>query len=68
MVRWAAGQASSLALIGTVLGREIGPADVEPLTWALAEQGRRISAAEYLAAINRLRSLTNYPYLEQIRI
>ena len=53
MVRWAAGQASSLALLGTVLGRKIGPGDVEPLTWALAEQGREISAPEYLAAVNR---------------
>jgi amidase len=53
MTRWAAGVASSLALLGTVLGREPGPGDVEPLTWALAEQGRGVSAPEYLGAVNR---------------
>ena len=53
MVRWAAGQAATLALLSNVLGRELGADDVEPLTWALAEEGRRITAAEYLAAINR---------------
>ena len=52
MTRWAAGAASSLALFGTLLGRELGPGDVEPLTWALAVQGREISAAEYLGAVN----------------
>jgi amidase len=32
------------------LGRSIGPDDVEPLTWALAELGRAASAADLLAA------------------
>jgi amidase len=31
-------------------GREIGPDDVEPYTWALAEQGRGLSAPDYIAA------------------
>ena len=53
MMRWAAGQAASLALLSSVLGRELAAGDVEPLTWALAEQGQRISAAEYLGAVNR---------------
>jgi amidase len=53
MVRWAAGQTATLELLGTVLGRELGPDDVEPLTWALAERGREIGAAEYLGAIGR---------------
>jgi amidase len=53
MVRWAAGQAATLALLSRVLGRELGADDVEPLTWALAEQGMRISAADYLSAVNR---------------
>lgn len=29
-------------------GRKIGPDDVEPLTWALAEMGRSVSAADYV--------------------
>jgi amidase len=53
MVRWAAGQAASIRLFSRLLGRELGPGDVEPLTWALAEQGSGVSAAEYLGAINQ---------------
>lgn len=33
------------------LGRTLGADDVEPLTWALAEQGRATPAARYLEAI-----------------
>jgi amidase len=51
--RWAAGAASSLALLSAVLGRELGSGDVEPLTWAIAERGRGVSAADYLGAVNR---------------
>ena len=39
MTRWQAGQAASLDQFGMLLGRELGPDDVEPLTWALAEEG-----------------------------
>jgi amidase len=53
MTRWMAGQASSLDQLGTVIGRELGPDDVEPLTWALAEEGRRRSAGDYLNAVGR---------------
>ena len=53
MARWSAGQAASMSLLSRVLGRELGSGDVEPLTWALAEQGRGVSAAEYLGAVNR---------------
>jgi amidase len=48
MVRWAAGQAAAIAQLGALAGREIGPDDVEPLTWALAEVGRERSAGRYL--------------------
>ncbi len=51
--RWAAGAASSLALLSSVLGRDLGPGDVEPLTWAIAERGRGVSAADYLGVVNR---------------
>ncbi len=33
------------------LGRTLGEGDVEPLTWALAEQGRGTSAARYVEAV-----------------
>jgi amidase len=51
MVRWAAGQAAAVAQLGALAGREIGRDDVEPLTWALAEMGRNVSGADYLAAV-----------------
>jgi amidase len=53
LVRWAAGQAATLDQLGTVGGQPIGPDDVEPLTWALAEIGRRRSAGEYLEAVGQ---------------
>ena len=53
MVRWAAGQAAAIAQLGAVAGREIGRDDVEPLTWALAEMGRNVSGADYLAAVGQ---------------
>jgi amidase len=53
LVRWAAGQAAVLDQLGTVTGNVIGPDDVEPLSWALAEVGRRHSAGEYLTAVGQ---------------
>jgi amidase len=53
MTRWMGGQASALDQLGVALGRELGPQDVEPLTWALAEEGRRRSAGDYLTAVGR---------------
>ena len=40
LVRWTAGVAWNLDYWARKTGREIGPDDVEPSTWALAEQGR----------------------------
>ena len=51
MVRWAAGQASLLGTLSRVIGRPFTADDVEPLTWALAEDGRQRGAAEYLDAV-----------------
>jgi amidase len=53
LVRWAAGQAQVLDQLSVVTGNVIGPDDVEPLTWALAEIGRRHHSGEYLAAIGQ---------------
>jgi amidase len=58
MVRWAAGQAAALGQIALAAGRQIGAEDVEPLTWALAEMGRKVSAADYLAAVGQHQVLT----------
>ena len=53
LTRWMAGQAATLDELGIVLGRAIGPDDVEPLTWALADEGRRRTAAQYLTAVGQ---------------
>jgi amidase len=58
MTRWASGQAAILAQLSLVIGRELGRDDVEPLTWALAEMGRKISAADYLGAVGQHQLLT----------
>jgi amidase len=51
MVRWEAGQAATIATLERVIGRPVTVDDVEPLTWALAEAGRRHGAGEYLNAV-----------------
>jgi amidase len=58
MTRWQAGQAASLDQFGSLLGREIGPDDVEPLTWALAQEGRRKGGGAYLNAVALHQGLT----------
>lgn len=53
ITRWAAGVADTAKTIEMILGRDLVPDDVEPLTWALAERGRRESGADYLHAVHR---------------
>jgi amidase len=53
LTRWYAGQTETLEQFGTLLGREIGPDDVEPLTWAMAQEGKRRHSGEYLAAVTQ---------------
>jgi amidase len=45
-------------LLGMLLGRPIGPEDVDPLNWALAELGRACSASQYLATLDFLHGYT----------
>jgi amidase len=54
LLRWAAGVDSSLRHFGAAIGRELGPDDVEPTTWALAEQGRSYTAADFVLATERI--------------
>jgi amidase len=53
LVRWAAGQTATFDQLGIATGHAISSDDVEPLTWALAEIGRRRSAGDYLGAVGR---------------
>ena len=50
-MRWTAGVAAGLDFWSMRTGRQITQGDVEPLTWALAEQGWEHSAARYVSAI-----------------
>jgi len=58
LTRWMAGQTATLDQLELVVGREIGPDDVEPLTWALAEEGRRRDSGRYLAAVSQHQLIT----------
>jgi amidase len=51
LVRWTAGVAFNLAYWSRRTGREIGPDDVESMTWTLAELGRSHTAPAYLVAM-----------------
>jgi amidase len=51
LVRWTAGVDWCLKYWSAALGRELGPDDVEPCTWALGEQGRTHTAGDLLRAI-----------------
>jgi amidase len=51
MIRWEAGQAATLATLERLLNRPIREDEVEPLTWALAQAGRKHGAGEYLQAV-----------------
>ncbi|MEE8435137.1 MAG: amidase [bacterium] len=54
LVIWTAGAAWSVDANAQAEGREPSVDQFEPLTWALAEQGRKFSAAEYLLSVTVL--------------
>jgi len=49
--RYFAQQAAAGAQLSGALGRTLGPDDMEPLTWAMAERGRALSAGDYLVSV-----------------
>lgn len=51
LVRWTAGIDWNLKYWSAELGRELGADDVEPTTWALAQQGRSHTAGDLLRAV-----------------
>jgi amidase len=53
LVRWTAGIDWNLKYWSEAIGRELGADDVEPTTWALAQQGRSHTAADLLHAIEQ---------------
>jgi len=55
---WAASNAWAMADWEERVGRTATEADVEPLTWALTELGRSLSAAVYLKSVQELQRIT----------
>jgi amidase len=51
MALWASSAAFAIGQWGRVLGRELGEDDMEPLTWALVQIGRAVSATSLLEAV-----------------
>jgi amidase len=51
LIRWTAGVAAALDFWSMRTGKQITQADVEPLTWALAEQGWSNSAAAFVGSM-----------------
>jgi amidase len=51
VVIWAAGNAATLDAISLMTGRKAEAGEVEPLTWALCEMGRKRTASEYLMSV-----------------
>jgi amidase len=49
---WASGAAWNLDYWIRRTGTEIGPDDVEPLTWALAEMGRQVTGVQFQQALD----------------
>ena len=50
----AASQARAIDQFQELLGRPLGPADMDSDNWAITEVGRKVSASDYLAAIEVL--------------
>src|SRR5438067_8866782 len=50
ITNWSAGNAWGLDYWARKTGKAIGPDDVEPLTWALCEMGRSVSAPQWLSS------------------
>ena len=51
MARWYVGQTLTFQQLEMVTGRSIGPDDVEPLTWEMAQRGKSVTGPEYLGAV-----------------
>ena len=58
VVRWTVGVDWNIKYWSAAIGREIGPDDVEPCTWALAEQGRNYTGGDYLRALEEAQRST----------
>ncbi len=51
MARWVVNARLGIENLSELLGRDVGPADVEPLTWAMSEAASSISGIDYARAM-----------------
>ncbi|MEW6555047.1 MAG: amidase [Actinomycetota bacterium] len=58
MTLWSTGQAWMADTLAALTGRAPTADDFEPLTWALIEMGRGVSASSYLQAVSGLQGVT----------
>jgi amidase len=57
-VVWTAGTTHDVDDYAALVGKPITENDVEPLTWALAESGREVTASQYIDAVSSLQAFT----------
>jgi amidase len=55
---WTTGTAHDLDDYAALVGKPITEDDVEPLTWALAEAGRSVTASQYIEAVSNMQVFT----------
>lgn len=53
---WSTKAAFDVRMVSDIVGRTLGKADFEPLTWALAERGRDVSAVDYQLALGAMQA------------
>lgn len=58
MVMWGAGCAMNIDMFKAFTGRDVTPDMVEPLTWAVYEKGRKVTASNYLMAVMEMHRLS----------
>lgn len=58
MTLWAAAQAWNADSLAQLTGKTPREEDFEPLTWALIQMGRQVSASQYLMAVTGLQSIS----------
>ena len=58
MAVWTTNAAAALETWGALVGRAVTAADVERLTWVQGEQGRALSALQYVDALNHMQVFT----------
>jgi len=54
----AASQARAIELFGKAIGRTLGPSDMDVDNWAVTELGQKVSATQYLAAVEALNRIS----------